>query len=62
MVVESFAYCAPGFVGVGAVGKTAITANREYFAEVMRHFLALEIEGAEAANARCVDNAAGYGL
>ena len=43
------------FVGMGAVGEPAILREVEDLLEIAREFLALHIEGAEALDARSID-------
>ena len=60
-LLEGLAHGATGFAGVGAVLKAALLSGEEYFAEVVGEFGGLNVEGAEALDARGVDELASVG-
>ena len=55
MVFEGLKHGAAGFVGVGAVGETAVFREAEDLGEVAGEFFGGHVEGAEALDARSVD-------
>ena len=58
MVIECLADSAAGFVGVCAVGKTAVGGMVENIGEIAGDFLWFHVEGAETFDARRVDEPA----
>lgn len=61
MVFYRLAHGAAGLVRVGAVAKAAIGRETEYLTEIMAYLLRLHVEGAEAFDARRVDDPAASG-
>ena len=55
MVVERLQDRAARLMGVGTIGETAVLGKLEYLTEITGQFLWLDIEGAEALDARGVD-------
>ena len=58
MVFEGFEDSTAGFVGMGAVGETAVFGETEDLLEITCQFFGLHVEGAEAFDARSIDEPA----
>ena len=58
VVLECLEYRTTRFVGVGAVGEAAVFGEPEYLGEVAGELLRFDVEGAEALDARRVDDPA----
>ena len=61
VVLHGLADGAPRLVGMRAVVETAVLGEVEDLAEIARQLLAPDVEGAEALDARCVDEVAAAG-